>query len=408
MTAQHGATLMNPPHDTTFIHRQTMANAMRFTTSELADLQSRISSAADRAIAMELEIFGRLVEAVEGASANISALAEALAELDVAAAMAELAEGSRLARPKVDDSLAFRIVAGRHPVVEAALAANAEAGFVPNDCDLSVTRTDEDAPDPRSIWLLTGPNMAGKSTFLRQNALIAILAQMGSYVPAAEVHIGVVDRLFSRVGAADDLARGRSTFMVEMVETATILNQAGERSLVILDEIGRGTATFDGLSIAWACVEHLHEVNRCRALFATHFHELTALAETLSRLGNATMKVREWDGEVIFLHEVGPGSADRSYGIQVARLAGLPAAVIERAGEVLAALERDEQDGTKADLIDDLPLFTAARPASPAKPASGPSDVEVALEQVLPDELTPREALDLVYRMKSLLNKPDG
>ena len=409
VTAQHGDTPDEASRmNATFIHRQTMANAMRFTTSELADLQSRISSAADRAIAMELEIFAHLVKAVEAASSNISALADALAELDVAAGMAELAEGSRLTRPKVDDSLAFRIVAGRHPVVEAALAANAEAGFVPNDCDLSVVGDGEKAGDPRSIWLLTGPNMAGKSTFLRQNALIAILAQMGSYVPASEVHIGVVDRLFSRVGAADDLARGRSTFMVEMVETATILNQAGERSLVILDEIGRGTATFDGLSIAWACVEHLHEVNRCRALFATHFHELTALSETLPRLGNATMKVREWDGEVIFLHEVGPGSADRSYGIQVARLAGLPAAVIDRAGEVLAALEREEQDGTKADLVDDLPLFTAARPASSPAPAGGPSEVELALEKILPDELTPREALDVVYRMKGLLNKPDG
>ncbi len=405
VSAQHGATLMNPPHDADFIHRQTMANAMRFTTAELADLQSRISSAADRAVGIELEIFDRLVAAVDAASRNIGSVADALAELDVAAALGDLAERVRLTRPRVDDSLAFRITAARHPVVEAALAAGGEAGFVPNDCDLSVPTGDGEA-ESRSIWLLTGPNMAGKSTFLRQNALIAILAQMGSFVPAADAHIGVVDRLFSRVGAADDLARGRSTFMVEMVETATILNQAGERSLVILDEIGRGTATFDGLSIAWACVEHLHEVNRCRALFATHFHELTALAETLPRLANATMKVKEWDGEVIFLHEVAPGSADRSYGIQVAKLAGLPPVVIDRAADVLAALERGEQNSPKADLVDDLPLFTAARPQGAAAPrAPGRSALDEALDEILPDDLTPREALDLIYRLKAAQRK---
>jgi DNA mismatch repair protein MutS len=243
--------------------------------------------------------------------------------------------------------------------------------------------------------------MAGKSTFLRQNALIAILAQMGSFVPAEDAHIGIVDRLFSRVGAADDLARGRSTFMVEMVETAAILNQAGTRALVILDEIGRGTATFDGLSIAWACVEHLHEVNRCRALFATHFHELTALASRLARLANVTMKVREWQGEVIFLHEVGPGSADRSYGIQVAKLAGLPHSVVARAAQVLEVLERSEQASARRDLVDDLPLFAAARPASAPRIHAAPSEIEHMVDALVPDELSPRDALEFVYRLKA-------
>ena len=267
-------------------------------------------------------------------------------------------------RPEVDDSLAFTIAGGRHPVVEQVLASGG-GPFVANDCDLSppslhLARSGEDKEAGR-IWLITGPNMAGKSTFLRQNALIAVLAQMGSFVPARAAHIGVVDRLFSRVGAADDLARGRSTFMVEMVETAAILNQAGERALVILDEIGRGTATFDGLSIAWATIEHLHENNRCRALFATHFHEMTALAAKLPRLHNATMRVKEWQGEVVFLHEVVPGAADRSYGIQVAKLAGLPPSVIERAKLVLAQLEAQDRASPARKLIDDLPLFAAAR-----------------------------------------------
>lgn len=279
---------------------------------------------------------------------------------------------------------------------------------MPNDCAL--TPASDDAPGgglSGRLWLLTGPNMAGKSTFLRQNALIAIMAQMGSYVPAKAAHIGVVDRLFSRVGAADDLARGRSTFMVEMVETATILNQAGPRSLVILDEIGRGTATFDGLSIAWACVEHLHDLNTSRALFATHFHELTALGERLDELVNATMKVKEWQGEVVFLHEVGAGVADRSYGIQVAKLAGLPAAVVARATEVLHALEEGERGSSAADLVDDLPLFSAARPSNPAAQHSGPSVIEQRVAEILPDELTPREALELLYELKKLRSESE-
>jgi DNA mismatch repair protein MutS len=274
-------------------------------------------------VAIEQDIFARLSTMVTAKRDLLSDIAAALAQLDAASALAELAERRRYVRPRVDASRAFMIRGGRHPVVEAALQDSASGSFVANDCDLS--------GDHKRLWLLTGPNMAGKSTYLRQNALIVILAQMGSFVPADEAHFGAVDRLFSRVGAADDLARGRSTFMVEMVETAAILNQATERSFVILDEIGRGTSTYDGLSIAWATVENLHNVNRCRALFATHYHELTALAARLPHLANATVKVREWKDEIIFLHEVGPGVADRSYGIHVARLAGLPPQVVARA-----------------------------------------------------------------------------
>jgi DNA mismatch repair protein MutS len=375
-----------------FIHRQTMASAMRFTTVELGELESRIASAADRAVALELGIFETLTAEATARHGEIAAAAGALATLDVAASLAELALAERYCRPEIDDSLAFSIVGGRHPVVEAALRRAHGKSFVGNDCELA---------EGRRLWLLTGPNMAGKSTFLRQNALIAILAQAGSYVPAERARIGVVDRLFSRVGAADDLARGRSTFMVEMVETAAILNQAGERALVILDEIGRGTATFDGLSIAWAAVEHLHEVNRCRALFATHYHELTALAAKLRHLACYTMRVKEWQGDVVFLHEVAPGAADRSYGIHVAKLAGLPPAAVARAEEVLALLETGEQSGALARLADDLPLFTAARPKGAR--AAEPSAVEQALAALEPDALTPRDALELVYKLKSLL-----
>src|SRR5690606_35319108 len=274
-----------------FIHRQTMANAMRFTTTELAGLETKIANAADRALQIELTIFDALLEEVVSHAEVIRAGAAALSEIDVAAAAAVLAASENYCRPVVDDSLSFSIDGGRHPVVEQALRRQLADPFVANDCDLSP----EGDAKHGAIWLLTGPNMGGKSTFLRQNALIAILAQMGFFVPAAAAHIGIVDRLFSRVGASDDLARGRSTFMVEMVETAAILNQAGDRALVILDEIGRGTATFDGLSIAWAAVEFLHEKNRRRAIFATHFHQMTALAEKLSRLHNVTMRVKEWE-----------------------------------------------------------------------------------------------------------------
>nr|WP_244638275.1 DNA mismatch repair protein MutS [Agrobacterium fabrum] len=383
-----------------FIHRQTMAGAMRFTTTELADLESRIANAAAEALTIELEAFERMVEAVVQQAEAIKAGALALAVIDVASSLAYLATEQAYCRPIVDASMTFSIKGGRHPVVEQALRRQSAGPFIANNCDLSAVNGGKNG----AIWLLTGPNMGGKSTFLRQNALIAILAQIGSFVPAEAAHIGVVDRLFSRVGASDDLARGRSTFMVEMVETAAILNQATDRSLVILDEIGRGTATFDGLSIAWAAVEHLHEVNRCRGLFATHFHELTVLSEKLGRLSNATMRVKEWEGDVIFLHEVGPGAADRSYGIQVARLAGLPASVVERAREVLTKLEDADRKNPASQLIDDLPLFQIAVRREETRKA-GPSKVEEALKSFNPDEMTPREALDALYALKKELGK---
>ncbi|HFC05136.1 MAG TPA: DNA mismatch repair protein MutS, partial [Rhizobiales bacterium] len=401
VSAQYGKALMEEPLNATFIHRQTLANAMRFTTTELGQLEQKIQAAAGRAIAIELEIFSTLVARVCAKADEISLRAAAIAGLDVFAALAELAVVRRYNRPVVDNSLSFEINAGRHPVVEAALKKTGESDFIANDCNLSGNAHDGE----KSIWLLTGPNMAGKSTFLRQNALIALMAQTGSFVPAEHAHIGIVDRLFSRVGAADDLARGRSTFMVEMVETATILNQASSRSLVILDEIGRGTATFDGLSIAWGCVEYLHEVNKCRALFATHFHELTSLSSKLDNIGNATMKVREWKGDVVFLHEVGPGAADRSYGIQVAKLAGLPEAVIERASDVLKTLEEKRSRSDKSEAIDDLPLFNAPRPVSITSQPAKPSAAMEKLAEIFPDEMTPRQALDALYQLKALSDK---
>ena len=375
-----------------FARRQSMSNATRFNTPELADLETRIGRAADQALALELAMFEQLAAGVLAVSTAVAAAGRALAALDVAAALAELAASGNYSRPVLSDEPAFVLKGARHPVVEAALMRQGGPGFVPNDCDLGAERR---------LWLLTGPNMAGKSTFLRQNALIAVMAQAGSFVPAEAATIGIVDRLFSRVGAADDLARGRSTFMVEMVETAAILNQATAKSLVILDEIGRGTATFDGLSIAWATLEHLHDVNKCRALFATHFHELGALKERLAALAPHTMRVKEWQNQVVFLHEVAPGAADRSYGIHVAQLAGLPAAVVARAEQVLAALEKGEQSGAVSRLADDLPLFAAA----PARPASGSaksveSEVEKALASVNPDELSPKQALELLYELR--------
>jgi len=374
-----------------FRHRQTMAGAVRFSTDELASLASRIAEAAESALSLEIALFNEMCALALEHAEPIAAAADALSVLDVASALGELAVAQRYARPKVDDSLAFHIVRGRHPVVEAALAAQHGGPFVANDCDLS--------PEARGrLWFVTGPNMAGKSTFLRQNALIALLGQMGSFVPAESAHIGVIDRLFSRVGAGDDLAAGRSTFMVEMVETAAILNQASERSLVILDEIGRGTATYDGLAIAWAAAEHLHETNRSRALFATHYHELTALCERLDRCACVTMKVKEWNDSIVFLHEVTAGAADRSYGIHVAKLAGLPQAVVRRAESVLAALEEGREGHKPLARIDELPLFSA----SAAPPPKG-SAVEDALGSIEPDALTPKQALEVLYELKKKL-----
>ncbi len=400
VTAQHGDKLLTAPLNATFIHRQTLAGQVRFTTTELGELEAKIASAAERALGLELEIFERLVASVIAQSAPIKECAEALARLDAASALSALAAERDYARPQVDDSHDFVIAGGRHPVVEQALSRDGTP-FVANDCDLSPPKDAESEILAGRIWLITGPNMAGKSTFLRQNALIAILAQMGSFVPAKHAQIGVVDRLFSRVGAADDLARGRSTFMVEMVETAAILNQAGARSLVILDEIGRGTATFDGLSIAWATVEHLHDVNKCRALFATHFHELTALAARLDRLHNATVKVKEWKGDVVFLHEVIAGSADHSYGIQVAKLAGLPASVIERAKLVLAKLEQEDRAAPKG--FEDLPLFAAPYKLSQQLQDDALDLVAAAVAAINPDEMSPREAMEALYMLKAKL-----
>ena len=398
VAAPHAERLRAAPHAATFIHRQSLAGQVRFTTTELSDLEAKIASAAERAMAIELEIFERLAAAVTAAHEPIRRAAHAIAGLDVVAGLAALAVECDYVRPEVGSGLDFVITGGRHPVVEQALRRDG-GPFVANDCDLTPSGSEAAG----RIFIVTGPNMAGKSTFLRQNALIAILAQIGSFVPARRARIGVVDRLFSRVGAADDLARGRSTFMVEMVETAAILNQAGPRSLVILDEIGRGTATFDGLSIAWATIEHLHENNRCRALFATHFHELTALANVLPRLRNVTVRVKEWHGDVVFLHEVAAGAADRSYGIAVAKLAGLPTGVIERAKVVLAKLEAEDRTGPTRALIDDLPLFAARPPGSPTPSPPLRDEAAGLLEHLAalnPDEMTPREALEALYALK--------
>ncbi len=393
-----GERFLLPPLNALFIHRQTMQGAMRFSTAELGSLESRIASAADRATAIELSVFEELKALVLGLQGAIQKAADALAILDVSAALAELADRRDWACPQVDASLMFHIVAGRHPVVEDSVRRDGQS-FIANDSDLSPP---DNATSGR-ILLVTGPNMAGKSTFLRQNAVIAILAQMGSFVPATSAHIGVIDRLFSRVGAADDLARGRSTFMVEMVETAAILNQATERSLVILDEIGRGTATFDGLSIAWAAIEHLHATNRSRALFATHYHELTALATKLDRLSNVTVRVTDHDGDVVFLHEVVPGAADRSYGIQVAKLAGLPPAVVGRAKSILAELEKGERQAPVDRLLGELPLFANLPVKQAASVATKKTDrLREALGSIQPDELTPRDALAALYRLKGL------
>jgi DNA mismatch repair protein MutS len=357
--------------------RQGMANGARFTQVQLSELDRRITEAADRAAARERVIFAGLVEAVLAQADNIADMAAALAELDALQGCASLAEGGTWCRPEVQDTDVFCVRAGRHPVVEGAIAGS--AAFVPNDCDLS---------SDRRVLLLTGPNMAGKSTYLRQNALIAILAQAGLPVPAAEARIGVVDRLFSRVGAADELARGRSTFMVEM-----ILHQAGPKSLVIVDEIGRGTATLDGLAIAWAVLEGLHNQIRCRTIFATHFHELARLTEVLTRLRPHMMRVREWRGDVVFLHEVAEGAAGRSWGVHVARLAGVPAPIVKRAASLLQALEKGREP-----VIADLPLFAGLPTQAP-----GEHPVVRLLADIEPDQLNARDALALVYQLKEAI-----
>jgi DNA mismatch repair protein MutS len=371
--------------------RQGMANGARFTLSDLSELDRQIAEAGDRAAARERVVVNHLLQLALAEAAMLSAAAAALALLDVLQAAASRAEGGSWCRPVVTDDDEFRIEAGRHPVVEAALAGS--AAFVPNPCDLS--------PD-RRVLLLTGPNMAGKSTFLRQNALLVVLAQAGLPVPAAAARIGIVDRLFSRVGAADDLARGRSTFMVEMTETAAILNQAGPRSLVVVDEIGRGTSTMDGLAIAWAVLEALHSAIRCRSIFATHFHELADLADTLPRLRPHTMRVTQWQGRVVFQHEVAEGAAGRSWGVHVAQLAGVPAPVVRRAAALLAALEKDGRLGGK---LAPLPLFAANAPAA-QPPAADP--VHAALAAMDPDAMTPLAAMQALFRLKAMLPVSDA
>ncbi len=382
--ARHGDALMTASADNPFIHRQTLANNVRFTTTELSELERDISSAADKIIAIEQNIFAQLVAKISNLCAKIGIIARTISAIDVSSSLGELAQNMNYTRPIIDNSISFEIIAGRHPVVEHVLQKQS-ASFVPNDCNMN---------EGGGVWLITGPNMAGKSTFLRQNALIAIMAQMGSFVPAKAAHIGVIDKCFSRVGASDDLARGQSTFMVEMVETAAILNQSTEHSLVILDEIGRGTSTYDGLSIAWACVEYLHNKNKCRSLFATHYHELTTLEGKLRNLSCHSVQVKEWQNNIIFMHKVIKGSANRSYGIHVAQLAGIPNSVITRANEILDMLQSTKPKG---DMIDELPLFNL-----PIKENAAPilSEIEVMLGDIDPDQLSPKQALDILYDLK--------
>ncbi|MBS0386698.1 MAG: DNA mismatch repair protein MutS [Proteobacteria bacterium] len=392
-TTKQAETLMAPPHNARFIHRQTNAGSVRFTTAELAELDAKIARAGEAALARELALFKEFVARAAACETEIRAAAEALAMLDVGAGLAQWAEEAQATRPEIDASTALLAEGARHPVVEEGVRREGQ-GFTPNDARLDA----EGRSGPR-LLVVTGPNMAGKSTYLRQIALLAVLAQMGSFVPARKLRLGLVDRVFARVGASDDLARGRSTFMTEMVETAAILHQAGARALVVLDEIGRGTATFDGLAIAWAVAEHLHEANKCRAVFATHYHELTRLAEKLEAGANAHLRAKEWKGELVFLHEVSPGPADRSYGIQVAKLAGLPKTAVERARAVLARLEANG-GSTRVEIAEDLPLFAQVMAEH------APSALEAALAELDPDSLSPREALEALYRLKAAADDP--
>lgn len=393
--ARYGDPLMKPPLSETFIHRQTLASNVRFSTQELSELAGRISRAEDEAKAREMSVFEGFCERIDALNSPLSRAAGAIADLDVAAASAEWAFEVDAIRPVLTEETTFHATGLRHPVVEAALKKDGK-GFTANDLGLSA-----EGDFGTRLLLVTGPNMAGKSTYLRQAALAVILAQAGLFVPARSLTLGLVDRIFSRVGASDDLARGRSTFMVEMVETAAILNQATERSFVIMDEVGRGTSTWDGLAIAWAAVEHLHSVNKARALFATHYHELTKLVEDLPGAANASLRAKEWKDDLVFLHEVQAGPADKSYGVQVAKLAGLPKKAVKRAAQILKQLEAEP------DAPENLPLFAAASLApitdeDTADQIIGPSESDLLLQQIDPDSLTPREALDLLYRLKSL------
>ena len=388
--------------DSGFIHRQTLANAMRFTTVELNELEGEIRSAADKALGLELDLYTQMVADILAQSADLDRLTAAMGSLDALTALAELAAQHGWTRPRfVEGAATLRVESGRHPVVERALRAADGEPFIANDCALHADDL---------LWLLTGPNMAGKSTFLRQNALLVVLAQMGAFVPAQALELSPVDRLFCRVGASDDLARGRSTFMVEMIETAAILNQGTQHSFVILDEIGRGTSTFDGLSIAWATVEHLVTRLGCRCLFATHYHELTALADQITSVTCHRMAIKEWEDSIVFLHQVVAGASDRSYGIQVAKLAGLPHSVVERAFAVLQALEETDVKGVRAEALGlDLPLFaTLTQPPPPTAaavsdaPPRGWAEVLEVVSALDPDDMSPKEALDALYALRDL------
>lgn len=377
-----------------FIHRQTLANNMRFTTVELVELEQKMATATEKALAIELALFEEISKTLHQSLSSLLVLAATLNEIDVTFALGTLATEKKYVRPLIDEGDAFHIEGGRHPVVEEALERENQS-FTANDCFLEKNE---------KLWLLTGPNMAGKSTFLRQNALIAILAHMGSFVPATSAHMGVIDRIFSRVGASDNLAEGHSTFMVEMIETATILHQATERSFVIMDEIGRGTATYDGVSIAWAVVEYLHHVIRCRSLFATHYHELVILEKSLEKLSCYTVDIKEWQGDVVFLHKIIKGTADRSYGIHVAELAGLPQSVIERASEMLTSFEGERSPHSlKKPAPQALPLFNYAK--NQEKAPFRKSLIEEKLKELQPDDLSPKEALSYLYELKNDLEK---
>ena len=395
---RHSQKLLSPPLSDVFIHRQTTANSIRFTTTELGKAESNILNATSAALNIELDILNKIQTKILKNSLKILDTARIIAIIDVNCALSQTAQENDWCKPTIDDSRDFEIINGRHPVVEKAIQKTSESSFIPNCCNLSCEKNNS------NIWLITGPNMAGKSTFLRQNALLVILAQMGSYVPAKSAKIGIVDQLFSRIGASDDIAKGHSTFMMEMVETAVILNQATMRSLVILDEIGRGTSTFDGLSIAWATLEYLHEKNLSRGLFATHYHELTVLSKNLEGLTNATVKVKEHNDEIIFLYEVGLGIADKSYGVQVAKLAGMPPEVLERAKSVLVELSSDEHSnlGNKDSLLNNLPLFDIGLKNQTVY-SSKELQLKQKIDELKPDELTPREALEAIYDLKKYI-----
>ncbi|HAG53094.1 MAG TPA: DNA mismatch repair protein MutS [Alphaproteobacteria bacterium] len=374
-----------------YIHRQTTTNAMRFTISELMDLEREISSSGSLSLERELQLFKLITDSVMGIHGKLMNAAGGLAELDVFCSSSTLAEKKNYVRPELTTGLDFDIKKGRHPVIEKTVE-----NFIPNNAELTDSK----------LWLITGPNMAGKSTFLRQNAIIALLAHVGLFVPAESAKIGLVDRIFTRVGASDDLSKGQSTFMVEMVETANILNNATERSFVILDEIGRGTATFDGLSIAWGCVEHLVKKNKSRGLFATHYHELTVLQDSFDKIENHHVKVKEWDGEVVFLHEVGEGASPGSYGIHVAKIAGLPKTATNRAQKILATLESTkliDANGKVSTADNSMDLFSMANFSEPEVIIEKDEKAE-RLKQVIADinvdDLTPREALDYLYSLK--------